>query len=232
LLTVELSQKLVENELLGQEISLADVDKQHRRSIQPATRKRSPSPLNEQYNTSSFEEDFNSESRISRSEDDDNLFQQKKPMEGTGRFTANAFERQILPPRRRSASSSSSSSSPTPKGIIIKPTIIPSNKTNSIHEEINPYSDGDFETSSSTRSKNRRQPIANIVVDDEVDDEEDDNVLISMKTGEKIYSTDFEESKSRPRIVSDDDDAADTMRLSARSLSAHQQNSFYSDEDD
>jgi len=102
LLTVELSQKLVENELLGQEISLADVDKQHRRSIQPATRKRSPSPLNEQYNTSSFEEDFNSESRISRSEDDDNLFQQKKPMEGTGRFTANAFERQILPPRRRS----------------------------------------------------------------------------------------------------------------------------------
>jgi len=61
--------------------------------------------------------------------------------------------------------------------------------------------------------------------------------LLSTKTGEKIYSTDFEESKSKIRTITnndnddDDEDIADTMKLSARSLNAIQHDSFDSDDD-
>ena len=54
-----------------------------------------------------------------------------------------------------------------------------------------------------------------------------------MKTGEKIYSTDFEESKSKLHISDEDDDdaGADTMKLSARSLTAYERSLLDSDED-
>jgi hypothetical protein len=245
-LTVELSQKLVENELLGKEISLADVEKQQsRRPIQQIVRKRSPispSPPLEQYNTSSFEEDLNSESKISRSDDEENIPRRKSPMEGTGRFTTAAFEHRKsptegtgrfttaafehrkLPARDRSSSSSSDS----PAGIIIKPTIV-LKKPSLIHEENNQYSD----SSLSSKGKGRQQPSARR----QSSDDDDDDLLLSTKTGEKIYSTDFEESKSKHRNIShndddDDDDIADTMKLSARSVNTIQRGSFDSDDDD
>lgn len=225
LLTVELSQKLVENELLGREISLTDVEKNqaYRRPIQQINRKYSPispSPPNEQYNTSSFEEDINSESKISRSEDEENLPYRKKPMEGTGRFTTAAFEHLKLPKRRSSSSSSLSSPVHSPKGIIMKPTIIVQ-KPSSVYEDNNQFSDRDTDSSMLGRQKQIRRQSSG-------DEEEDDDLLLSTKTGEKIYSTDFDESKSKQRNISDDDDdddIADTMKLSAR------HRSFDSDDD-
>ena len=237
LLTVELSQKLVANELLGQEISLADVEKQqqqqHRRPAQATSRKRSPispsPPPNEQYNTSSFEEDLQTESnRVSRSDGEEEPFPSRKPtMGGTGRFTTAAFQHQKLP-RQQSTSSSSTSS---PRGIILKPTIVV-NKPSSTYEEDNQYSDQDFEPSVSSKSKGRQQPFRRQLSDE---DEEDDDLLLSTKTGEKIYSTDFEESRSKLRNIGrddddDDDDVADTMKLSARSVNTLQRS--YSDSDD
>jgi hypothetical protein len=228
-LTVELSQKLVENELLGKEISLADVEKQQsRRPIQQIVRKRSPispSPPPEQYNTSSFEEDLNSESKISRSDDEENIPRRKSPMEGTGRFTTAAFEHRKLPARDRSSSSSSDS----PAGIIIKPTIVLKKPSLIQKEENNQYSD----SSLSSKGKGRQQPSAQR----QSSDDDDDDLLLSTKTGEKIYSTDFEESKSKHRNISrddddDDDDIADTMKLSARSVNTIQRGSFDSDDDD
>ncbi|CAF3910163.1 unnamed protein product [Adineta steineri] len=247
LLTVELSQKLVENELLGREISLTDVDKrskrplsppqqqqqqqqqQYRRPVQQIDRQHSPispSPPIEQYNTSSFEEDLNTESKISRSEYDTNVQRRKSPMEGTGRFVSAAFEQRRLP---KDTTSSSSSRNQSPVGIILKPTIS-IKKPNSIHEEINQMSDRES-SSSSTISKRHQQKLRR-----QSSADEDDDLLYSTKTGEKIYSTDFDESKSKPRHISssyddeDDDDIADTMKLSARSLNAAQQSS--SDEDE
>ena len=225
LLTVELSDKLVENELLGREISLADVEKGHqpyRRPPQPMERRRSPrspSPSNEQYNTSSFEEDLNTESRVSRSEDEPKIPRRKSPMEGTGRFTTAtnpAFERRTL--TTRSSSSSSSSPTPSPEGIIFKPTMM-MKKVDS-DQEIHSSSE-----SASSRSKGRQQRRRS--------SDDDDELLLSTKMGEKIYSTDFEESKSKRRQIEEDDDdddedAADTMKLSARSF---RRSSSDSDED-
>lgn len=238
LLTVELSQKLVENELLGREISLADVEKeqQYRRPVQPIGRKHSPispSPLNEQYNTSSFEEDLHSESKISRSEDEEQRpLPRQTSMGGTGRFTTAAFEHQKLP-RQRSSSSSSTSTAPTPpKGIIIKPTIA-ANKSSSTYGKDNQYSEDDFESSISSKSKERqRSASARRRTSDE--EEDDDELLLSTKTGEKIYSTDFEESRSKVKnLYQDDDDEediADTMKLSARSVNTLQRSSSDSDD--
>jgi hypothetical protein len=231
LLTVELSQKLVENELLGREISLADVEKQqHRRQAQQIDRKRSPispPPFNEQYDTSSFEEDVNTESRISHSEDDENIPRRKAPMEGTGRFTTAAFEHQKLPRHRSSSSSSSPTPTHSPKGIIIKPTIVV-RKPSTTYQEDNQLSDRDVDSS---RSKGRQQQLRR----QSTEDDDDDELLLSTKTGEKIYSTDFEESKSKLRNISnidDDDDGADTMKLSARSINTVQRSSYDSDDDD
>ncbi|CAM4936639.1 unnamed protein product [Rotaria socialis] len=252
LFAVEISQKLVENELLGKEISLADVEKQqkhhhqqqqqqqNRRPIQKIDRKRSPvspSSASERY-TSSFEEDINTESRISRS-DEENAQRRKSPMEGTGRFTTTAaFEQRKLPRDRvhsstpSSSSSSSSSRTHSPQGIIMKPTVVVK-QPSSIHEENNEYSDRDFDSSASSRSKGRQQPIRH----QRSEDDEDDDLLLSTKMGEKIYSTDFEESKSKLRSIShyddddDDDDAADTIKLSARSITKAQRRSFYSEDD-
>ncbi|CAF4626130.1 unnamed protein product [Rotaria sp. Silwood1] len=253
-LTIELSQKLVENELLGREISLADVEKeqkhhyqqQYRRPLQQIDRKHSPiSPpsQNERY-TSSFEEDINTDSKISRSEDNENIPRRKSPMEGTGRFTTTAFEQQKLPQNRLSSSTSSSLSSSTssslssspsdsPQGIILKPTIVVK-KSSSIHEDNEQFSGRDVDSSISSKSKERKQPLRHqLSIDDE---EEDEDLLLSTKTGEKIYSTDFEESKSKARNISnyddEDDDVADTMKLSARSLNAAHRRSFDSDDDD
>jgi hypothetical protein len=242
---VELSQKLVENELLGREISLADVEKgqkqqqqqQYRRPVQQMDRKHSPispSPPIEQYNTSSFEEDVNTESKISRSEDDDhgNIPRRKSPMEGTGRFTTAAFENRKLP---RDQSSSSSSPAHSPVGIILKPTIIVK-KPSSIHEENNQFSDRDADSlSTSSRSKGRL-PQKQQPRQQSSDDDNDDDLLLSTKTGEKIYSTDFDESRSKHRNIGnnydeDDDDIVDTMKLSARSLNAAQHSSYDTDED-
>ena len=240
LLTVELSDKLVENELLGREISLTDVERGHHREQQPTRRPpqpmmrksspRSPSPLNEQYNTSSFEDDLNTESRLSRSEDEPKITRRKSPMEGTGRFTTGAnaaFEHRKLASRSSSSSSSASSttssSTPSPEGIIIKPTIVMKKPASSQHfdEEIHSSSG-----SATPRSKGREQRRRSSA-------DEDDELLLSTKTGEKIYSTDFEESRSKRRQIDEDDDdfdedAADTMKLSARSP---RRNSFDSDED-
>ncbi|CAF5219476.1 unnamed protein product, partial [Rotaria magnacalcarata] len=187
LFTVEISQKLVENELLGKEISLADVEKQqkhhhqqqqNRRPIKQIERKRSPvspSSASERY-TSSFEEDVNTESRISRS-DEENAQRRKSPMGGTGRFTTTAaFEQRKLSRDRvnSSPSSSSSSSSRThsPQGIIMKPTVVVK-QPSSIHEENNQYSDPDFDSSASSRSKGRQQPIRH----QRSEDDEDDDLL-------------------------------------------------------
>ena len=243
LLTVELSQKLVENELLGREISLADVKKeqqqqQYRRPLQKIDRKHSPispSPPNEQYNTSSFEEDLNTESKLSHSEDDDNIPPRKSPMEGTGRFTTVAFEHRKLP---RDHSSSSSSPAHSPVGIILKPAIIVT-KPSSIHKENNQFSDRDVDSSStSSRSKGRQQQQQQKrqQLRPQTSDDDDDDLLLSTKTGEKIYSTDFDESRSKQRNIGnnydeDDDDIVDTMRLSARSLNAAQHSSYNTDED-
>lgn len=227
-LTIELSQKLVENELLGREISLADVKKQqYQRPPQPIERKRSPrspSPSNEQY-SSSFEEDLNTESKISRSEEEENIPQRKSPMEGTGRFTTTAFEHQKLP--RHRSSSSSSSSPHSPKGIIIKPTIVVK-KPSTTYQDDNQLSDRD--SSVSSKSKGRQQQLRR----QSTGDDDDDELLLSTKTGEKIYSTDFEESKSKLRNISniDEDDDADTMKLSARSVTKVQRSSYDSDDDD
>jgi hypothetical protein len=236
---VELSQKLVENELLGREISLADVEKghkqqqQYRRPVQQMDRKYSPSPPIEQYNTSSFEEDANTESKISRSEDDD-IPRRKSPMAGTGRFTTAAFENRKLP---RDRSSSSSSPTHSPVGIILKPTIIVK-KPSSIHEEINQFSDRDTDSlSTSSRSKGRVPQKQQPRQQSSDDDNDDDDLLLSTKTGEKIYSTDFDESRSKHRNIGnnydedDDDDIVDTMKLSARSLNAAQHSSYDTDED-
>ncbi|CAF1010893.1 unnamed protein product [Rotaria sordida] len=245
LLTIELSQKLVENELLGREISLADVAKeqkqqQYRRPLQQIDRKHSPSPLSERY-TSSFEEDINTESKITPSDDDDddeNIRHRKLPMEGTGRFTTTtAFEQRKLPRNQLSSSTSTSSSSMTnsPKGIILKPTIIVK-KPSSIHEDNDQFSDRDAD--SLVSSKERQQQLRHQSSADDDDDDDDEDLLLSTKTGEKIYSTDFEESKSKQlRNISnyddeDDDDIADTTKLSARSLNTAQRRSFDSDDDD
>ena len=254
-LTVELSEKLVENELLGQEITLADVERQHRqrpperpapssapsqqqqrpRPIQPMIRKHSPispSPPQEQYNTSSFEDDVNTESRLSRSEDEPKITRRVSPMEGTGRFQPNtAFQH-----RKGSVSSvsSSSSSEDSPGGVIIKPTITvtkSASTTNGQHRPETPVSDLDMDLSSATsssKSKGRPQRRRS---------SEDGELLLSTQLGEKIYSTDFEESKSKRRGMDDDDDddddAADTMKLSARSSSNAPHRSYSdSDEDD
>jgi hypothetical protein len=142
-------------------------------------------------------------------------------MEGTGRFTTAAFEHQKLP--RHRSSSSSSSSTPSPKGIILKPRIV-IQKPSSVKEELNQHSDRDVDSSLSSRSKRRQS------------NEHDDALLLSTTAGEKIYSTDFEESKSKLRNISnsddddDDDDIADTMKLSARSVTTVQH--VYSDSDD
>jgi hypothetical protein len=233
LLTVELSQKLVENELLGREISLADVEKEQKQQQQyrrPIERKYSPispsSPI-EQYNTSSFEEDINTDSKMSRSEDDEKIPQRKSPMEGTGRFTTAAFQQQKLPRHRSSSSSSLSSPTHSPKGIIIKPTIVVK-KPSSIYEENNQFSDRDIDESVLSRSKGRQQQFRR----QSSPDDDDDDLLLSTKTGEKIYSTDFDESKSKHRNIShndDDDDIADTIRSSARSVSTVQHGPFDSD---
>jgi hypothetical protein len=233
----------VENELLGREISLADAEKkqqqqqQYRRPAPPIERKRSPiSPAssNDQY-TSSFEEDLNTESKVSRSEEEENIQRRKSPLEGTGRFTTAAFEHQKLP-RRRSPSSSSSSPTPThsPKGIVIKPTIVV-RKPSATYQEANQISDRELSVSS--RSKGRPPPQQQSQRQSTGDD--DDELLLSTKTGEKIYSTDFEESKSKLRSISsihededDDDDDADTMKLSARSLTKAKRSPFDSDDDD
>ena len=165
LLTVEISQKLVENELLGREISLADAER--RRSIPPMAKKRaprSPSPPADQYNTSSFEEDL--DSRHSQSDDDRQFVPRKRPMQSTGRFTAPAFEHRSFPAR---SSSSSSSPSHSPKGIVLRPTLNPQ-RPGSIIEENYPLSDRDEDSpfspkqiatqarrqSSSDRSEERR----------------------------------------------------------------------------
>ncbi|CAF2735010.1 unnamed protein product [Rotaria sp. Silwood2] len=242
LLTIELSQKLVENELLGREISLADVEKeqkhQYRRPLQQVDRKHSPispSSLNERY-TSSFEEDINTESKISRSEDDENIPRRKSPMEGTGRFTTTtttAFEQRKLSRNQLSSSASSTSSpSDSEKGIILKPTIVVK-KPSSAHEDNDQFSDRDADSSISSKPKGRQQQLQH---QSSVDDDDDDDLLLSTKTGEKIYSTDFEESKSKPRNISnyddEDDDVADTMKLSARSLKTTQRHPFDSDDDD
>jgi hypothetical protein len=229
----------VENELLGREISLADVEKghkqqQYRRPMQQIDRKHSPispSPSNEQYNTSSFEEDLNTESKISHAEDDENIPRRKSPMEGTGRFTTAAFEHRKLPKRSSSSSSTSSSSIHAPEGIILKPTIVVK-KPSSVHEENNQYSDQDFDSSPrslSLKPKGRQQQRHQSTGDDD----DDDDLLLSTKTGEKIYSTDFEESKRKHRSIhdDDDDDIADTMVLSARSLNPIQYSSSDSDDD-
>lgn len=239
LLTVELSDKLVENELLGREISLTDAERgQHReqqptrRLPQPMMRKsspRSPSPLNEQYNTSSFEEDLNTESRLSRSEDEPKITRRESPMEGTGRFTTGAnpaFEHRKAVARSSSsssASSTSSSSTPSPEGIIFKPTIMMTKPASKQYFDEEIHSSPELATPRSKGRQQRRRSSA----------DEDDELLLSTKTGEKIYSTDFEESKSKRRQIDEDDDdfdddAADTMKLSARSP---RRNSFDSDED-
>ena len=187
---MEISQKLVENELLGREISLADVE--HRRPIQPMAKKhapRSPSPPADQYNTSSFEEDLDSR----HSDDDRKIARRKGPMEGTGRFTAPAFEHRSFPTR---SSSSSSSPSRSPKGIILRPTIVPQ-RPGSIIEEINPLSDHDEDSSFSPKrqiTQARRQSSSD-------QDDNDDELLLSTQTGEKIYSTDFDESRSKRRSI-------------------------------
>ena len=236
LLTIELSQKLVENELLGREISLADVEKeqQYRRPAQPIGRKRSPiSPLNEQYNTSSFEEDLHTESKVSRSEEEEEpLPQRKTNMGGTGRFTTAAFEHQKLPRQRLSSSSSTSTTPTPPKGIIIKPTIA-AKKPSPTYEKDNQYSDDDFESSISSKSKERQRPRS--ARRRSSGEEDDDDLLLSTKTGEKIYSTDFEESKSKVKNLyqdddEDDEDIADTMKLSARSVNTLQRSSSDSDD--
>jgi len=236
LLTVELSQKLVENELLGREISLADVEKeqkqqQYRRPIERKYSPISPSSPIEQYNTSSFEEDINTDSKMSRSEDDENIPQRKSPMEGTGRFITAAFQQQKLPRHQSSSSSSLSSPTHSPKGIIIKPTIVVK-KPSLIYEENNQFSDRDIDESVSSRSKGRQQKFRR---QSSPDDDDDDDLLLSTKTGEKIYSTDFDESKSKHRNIShnddDDDDIADTIRSSARSLSTVQHGPLDSDDD-
>lgn len=235
LLTVELSQKLVENELLGREISLADVEKeqkqqQYRRPIERKYSPISPSSPIEQYNTSSFEEDINTDSKMSRSEDDENIPQRKSPMEGTGRFITAAFQQQKLPRHQSSSSSSLSSPTHSPKGIIIKPTIVVK-KPSLIYEENNQFSDHDIDESI---SKGRQQQFRRQATPD---DDDDDDLLLSTKTGEKIYSTDFDESRSKHRNIGnnydedDDDDIVDTMKLSARSLNAIQHDSFDSDDD-
>ena len=176
----------------------------HQRPVQPMAKKlapRSPSPPADQYNSSSFEEDL--DSRHSQSDDDRKIVPRKGPMEGTGRFTATAFEHR--------SSSSSSSPSRSPKAIILRPTIVPP-RSGSIIEENNPLSDNDEASSFSPRQKAtqaRRQSSS------------DDELLLSTQTGEKIYSTDFDESRSklRPNNQHDDDeDVADTMKLSARAL--------------
>ncbi|CAF3769890.1 unnamed protein product [Rotaria sp. Silwood1] len=157
-------------------------------------------------------------------------------MEGTGRFTTTAFEQRKLPQNRLSSSTSSSlSSSPSdsPQGIILKPTIVVK-KSSSIHEDNEQFSDRDVDSSISSKSKERKQPLRHqLSIDDE---DEDEDLLLSTKTGEKIYSTDFEESKSKARNISnyddEDDDVADTMKLSARSLNAAHRRSFDSDDDD
>ncbi|CAF0983033.1 unnamed protein product [Adineta ricciae] len=247
LLTVELSQKLVENELLGQEISLADVEKgvktpsqSHHRPVQKPTRKQpsiSPSPPPEQYNMSSFEEDLNTESKVSRSDNERNIPRRESPMGGTGRFTTAAFEQRRLP--RDRSSSSSSARTHSPPGIILKPTVV-IKKPSSIYDEVEQVSDHDVDSStSSSMSKRhpqqqqqqhpRRQFNGN-------DDEEDEDLLLSTRTGEKIYSTDFDESKSKVRSAGnnydeEDDDVADTIKSSARSFNAAQLNSSDTDDD-
>jgi hypothetical protein len=150
-------------------------------------------------------------------------------MEGTGRFTIAAFEHKKLPRHRSSSSSSLSSPTHSPKGIILKPTIIVK-KPSSIYEENNQFSDRDVDSLRSKGRQLRRQSSA----------DDDDDLLLSTKTGEKIYSTDFEESKSKLRNINtndddddddDDDDIADTMKLSARSLNTIRHDSSDSDDD-
>jgi len=149
-------------------------------------------------------------------------------MEGTGRFTIAAFEHKKLPRHRSSSSSSLSSPTHSPKGIILKPTIIVK-KPSSIYEENNQFSDRDVDSLRSKGHQLRRRSSAD-------DDDDDDDLLLSTKTGEKIYSTDFEESKSKLRNINtndddDDDDIADTMKLSARSLNTIRHDSSDSDDD-
>ena len=155
-------------------------------------------------------------------------------MEGTGVFTASAFE--YRKPARTQVLSSSSSSSPSRtdlrEGIIIKP-IIGAQKSVSTYEEPNQYYDqDDFESS---RSKTRPQEHQRYLSSGGDDDDEDegDDFLLSTKTGEKIYSTDFDDPKSKIHTSSnyDDDDDADTMKLSARSINTSQRRSFDSDDD-
>ena len=207
-LTVELSDKLVANELLGHEVSLADVEREHRRTDLQINRKQSS--ISDRYNSSSFEEDINTSSRVSHSDEAPAIVRRKSPMGGgTGQFTV-AFERKTLD---HSSSSSSSGQSPT----------VFRKASESSDEDQQFLSDHDVESLSLKELHGRRRQPSEA--------DEDADLLLSTHTGEKIYSTDFEESKSKRRQIDDDDDDVDTMKLSARSLNAREDNSYLSDDE-
>ncbi|CAF0868728.1 unnamed protein product [Didymodactylos carnosus] len=242
-LNEEICDKMTQNEILGNDIDKEQVkelisfkrlddyhveqqQQQVKKRISPNEYDRHYSPVENQYNMSSFEDDFNSESKLSRSDDEyeKDRRETKPKMEGTGRFTT-------MQTRHSTSSSSSRSSTPSyniKPAIILRPTTIATSKTtyssNSQRQEQTIIKKSSGRSSTPSLSSDRDSPKPHQGKKRISQHSGDDNIHVSEITGERVYSLDFDEVGAGGSEM-----GADTMKISARSLTTFDHDSEISD---